>query len=503
MANLTTGVPSPTGGWVTSKALDSMLPNEALTLDNYIPNSLNVKLRNGSANHFTGIGGQVESLMEFNNGATSKLLVAGNSSIFDGTIEGTASSALTYASATAANFYTSDKWQHVMFKGHLFACNGEDKSIDFDGTSIQDTAWTGVDTKELKQVAVFKNRLYFVQKDTASFWYAPADSLFGALTEFDLSTVAPNGGKLVSVASFTRDGGDGSDDLFVAIFETGDVILYQGDDPSDADNWSLVGRYVIAAPIGDRCVIQVGGDLTVITEDGYISLGTVIGYARSRSDMTLSANISNYIRDLAGRTRDNFGWQPVLYYRGGYLVFNAPTSKTQNKFEQHCVNMVNGSWCRLTGLNGLCWTTFQNDLYFGDEDGNVVKADVGDNDRGSNIQGHIETSFNYFESRGVLKQFSQMRPLFRVKGVVPVQIGMNTDFRETGVPYITPSVASIGTPWGSPWGSPWSAVTTNVLEWRSVSAPAGYCASFILKTECQAEFVELNSIDVLFEQGAG
>jgi hypothetical protein len=486
------GVPSPTGGWVTNKPKDAMLPNEALVLENYIAQGLNVKVRRGSLNHITGLSAPVESLMEWNNGASAKLLVASGENIFDG---------LTATAVSLVGSLASAVWQHVNFKGRLFAVNGIDDAIDFDGTDIDVTAWTGIDTDKLINISVFKNRLFFVEKDTAKFWYAQGDSILGALASFDLSMVTPDGGKLVATATFTRDGGEGSDDLFIAIFETGDLIMYQGDDPSSADSWGLVGRYKIAPPIGYRCVNQVGGDLCIITEDGYISLGTVIGYARSRSDMVINFNIANYVRDLANRTKDTAGWQATLYYRGGFLLFNAPTGG--GKFEQHCVNMTTGAWFKITGWNGICWSLYKQDLYFGTRDGRVVKADTGYSDNGSNIKGHIETAFNYLDNRGIFKLFKMIRPLFTVKGSVPVQIGINVDYKNKGVPYLTSLVDYTITPWGSAWGSAWSPSENNINEWKGVSAQPAYCCSLIVKTDCQAEKIELNSIDVIYEAGGG
>lgn len=493
MSVFTGGIPSPTGGWVSNKPIDSMAPNEALVLDNYIPNSLNVNVRKGYEAHATGIGGEVKTIIDFNNGATAKLLVCGNASIFDGTDEGAVGTAL-------ATSFLEDAWQWVNFKGRVFAVNGADEAIDFDGTTISTTSWTGVDTENLINVSVFKNRLFFTEKDTAKFWYAAGDAISGALTAFDLSMVSPNGGYLVATASFTRDGGEGSDDLFMCIMQSGDVLVYQGDDPSDPTAWEIVGRYIIAPPIGRRCVSQVGGDLAVVTEDGYISIGTVFGYARSRSDTTLSNNIANYVRDLASRGRTLAGWQALLYYRGGYLLFNAPL--IGGKFEQHIVNMTTGAWSKLRDIPARCWGLFQNDLYFGSADGTVYKADTGYTDNGANIKTEFQSSFNYLESRGMIKLFKMIRPLFRIKGDVPISIGMNTDFRQKGITYTASLVDSESTMWGSPWGSPWSPLLVNKHDWRSVSPPQGYCCSVILKTDCKAQFLELNAIDVLYEGGA-
>ena len=55
-----------------------------------------------------------------------------------------------------------------------------------------------------------------------------------------------------------------------AFFMTsGEVIVYNGTNPAD---FTLVGVFNIAAPLSIRGVVKLGGDLIVMTKDGYMPL---------------------------------------------------------------------------------------------------------------------------------------------------------------------------------------------------------------------------------------
>jgi hypothetical protein len=43
--------------------------------------------------------------------------------------------------------------------------------------------------------------------------------------------------------NWTNDAGDGVDDYAAFVFSTGEVLVYQGDDPGSVNAWSLIGRF--------------------------------------------------------------------------------------------------------------------------------------------------------------------------------------------------------------------------------------------------------------------
>ena len=99
--------PAPTGGWNARDSLADMKPDQAVQLDNWFPQTSNVRIRRGFAQHATGVGaGAVATLIEFAAGTTRKLLAAGGGAIYDATNAGAAGAAL-------GSGFANDRWQHV------------------------------------------------------------------------------------------------------------------------------------------------------------------------------------------------------------------------------------------------------------------------------------------------------------------------------------------------------------------------------------------------------
>ncbi|MEK9894966.1 MAG: hypothetical protein VW518_00885, partial [Burkholderiaceae bacterium] len=206
-----------------------MKPTEAVTMENWYPSPSYVEFRGGSASHATGMTGNGKTLLVYNapNG-TNTMYCATSSGIYDVTSAGAVG-----ASKLAR---TNGKHQWTMFgdgtNNWLIGCNGVDDPVYFDGTtwtavdegtSPALTGYTNNDVQNFIAVNVFKGRLFLLPVQSLSFWYLAAGVAGGALTEFDLSGEAKRGGYLMAMATWTRDAGDGSDDVAVFLTSEGEA----------------------------------------------------------------------------------------------------------------------------------------------------------------------------------------------------------------------------------------------------------------------------------------
>lgn len=488
-------LPSVVDGWNARDAQDTIKPTEALVLDNFFPSESYVQLRRGHASHATGIGGDVETLMPYESGGTSVLLAAGNGSIFDASTAG----AVGTAKATGLG---EDKWQYVQFKQFLIAVNGTDTPSKFDGSTWSTTTFTGsgLTATDLINVGMFKSRLFLVEKNTQSFWYPAVNNISGATTEFDLSPLAPNGGDLLAVGTWSVDSGSGHDDLCVFVMGGGDVIIYQGTDPGDASAWSLVGVYRVADPIGYRCLLNLGSDLIIITEDGYVPISRIIGEG-DRSGAAITDKIRSAVVAAARSQSATWGWQAVYYPRGSMALFNYPTST--GTYQQHVLNTNTGAWCRFRGMNALCWATHDGDLYFGGTGGVVYQADTGTDDAGTDIDGDLKTGFHSF-GQPVLKRFTMIRPEVAAEGALPLAVDFSVDFKEVPTPYTPSTSTSSGSPWNtSPWNtSPWTQSTSMAETWHTAGKIGGN-ASVRVRTQTRYQSVWYHGCRFMFERTKG
>ncbi len=469
---------APVGGWDAVSSLANMPPERAITLDNWFPRPDSIEVRRGYAIHSGGMGASsaVESVMVYH-GTTSvmsKMFAAAGGQIWD----------VTTSSATVSNGTSlgNNRWQWVNFTtaggNFLWICNGADTPRYYNGTVWTNTNITGITPTDIIHVNAHKHRLWFVLRDSTKAAYLPVDSITGVASEFNLGAFFTKGGYLAAMATWTRDGGSGSDDYAVFISSRGQVAVYQGDDPTSAASWSQVGVYDIGPPIGRRCFTKVGGELALINVDGVVPLGLALSADRAQAQRSaMTASINNAMNEAAKAYASNFGWSLTVYSKGTMVLLNVPIAENTTA-HQYVMNTLTGAWCRFTGWDANTFQVFNDNLYFGGNDGRVYQADTGASDLYSPIDATGLAAFNYYKSRGVLKNFGFIRAVITTDASLRPAIGMATDYRNNaviGTPSISSSVAAVYDTaiWDA---AAYSIEGQTVADWQSLSVQ-GHCGA--------------------------
>lgn len=381
----------PLGGWDAKSPFTDMPKENAVVMDNVFPDASKLKSRGGYQEYSTGMTGNVETLFVYRpDSGTSKMFAANDGKIYDVTSGGA-------VGAAVKSGLNGNQWQYVNMGTSggrfLFACNGEDTAQTYNGTTWANTTLTGPTTSALVWCNLHQRRLWTGQSGSLSAWYGGTDAIAGAFTEFPLYAVANLGGYIMGMATWTRDAGDGQDDVAVFVTSEGQAIVYSGTDPSSDATWSLIGVFRIGKPIGRRFFVKAGGDLVLITEDGFVSLATILALDRAQSEKAaISAQINPKVNEVVQSSGGNFGWQPIIYPRGKMLIFNVPIDGDNS--HQYVFNTITRAPCRFTGMNANCWEVMDDNLFFGGKDGKVYQADTGTKDNGSNINCVVVPSFN-------------------------------------------------------------------------------------------------------------
>jgi len=490
---------APIGGLNTRDAVDLMPQTDAIRLDNFFPGSTDVSLRKGYTNHVTGLPSTVQSLLTYNSPTVNKLFAASNNAIYDVTSSGSVGSAV-------VSSMTNSKWESVNFTtsggSFLFIVNGADSARYYNGSSWTVPSINHITSSDIINITVFKERLFFVMKDSLKFAYLAVNSVSGNSTVFDLGSIFNKGGYLVTAGTLTRDGGSGSDDYIAFITSEGEVAVYQGTDPSSASSWALVGVFKIARPIGKRCIVNVGPELIVITESGFVPLTQMYAENESNYSKAISDKISGSILTAVTNFKSTFGWEALIYPKGQFGLFNVPNG-VSGEFVQFVVNLSTGAWGRFTGQDAYCWGLLNGDLYFG---GNtkVYKADNGLSDAGVQIQGNAKTAFVYYGGRGTSKRFTAIRPIVSSDADLPVSIGFDVDFNDGTSTYTPSSATTTGADWDTAtWDvAEWAGTIASQLVWRSV-ADIGWNAAIRIQTSTQAQSIKWHSVDIYYEKGVG
>lgn len=416
-------VDAPVAGWDAFNTLDNMAPNAASVLDNLIPRAGSVETRKGHAEWFdTGTGLPVETTATLREGSTHKLLVVSNGGVWEVTNDDES----TLRNLAVAGTYSNSRFQVSTFRKFdettcMILTNGEDTTQiyqfnsvagDYELNDIVDTGYTAPDSSTIPSAegdgygsaafigsVVFKGRVFYWKDDDDSIYYAQAGSYQGEITRFELGTVIRKGGKVVWAIGWTQsDSGDGKDDFLAIGYSTGEILVYQGDDPDPGGFFELIGKFYTSEPLGPRGVMNLGNDAVVMTRDGYINLSTVIQDGRVTDYTQFGKPIYRAVVDRTRTGFGRFGWECLLYPSDGLAIFNVPL--TFASYEQHVLNITTGAWCRFRDLNMLCMVFHADELVGGGVQGKVYRLLVGTNDDGRAIQYTALTAYNDFGEPG-------------------------------------------------------------------------------------------------------
>jgi len=497
-------LPAPTKGWVAINNVALGEPGTALILENFFPKADTVELRGGWAQHSdTTETTPVNTLMAYHGTSANKLFAVSNDTIYDVTSS--------TASASSITTLTSSKMQHVNFStsgGHyLFCVNGADTAKHYNGSAWATPSITGTTSDNFSHVNVYKSRLYFVVKNSLKFAYLPTGSIAGAATTFELGDVFSRGGTLVAMGTYTGDGGVGPDDRAVFLTSQGQVAFYSGSDPSDANDWNLIGVFDMARPLGTRCMVKVGGDLYINTEIGILPLSQALKTdPAALGTIAITQNIAQEINLAARRYKTNFGWQIIAYPKGKMAIMNVPISEGVSQV-QYVMNTQTGAWCKFTNQDANCWEVMDGRLFFGGNNGKVYEADSAGSDGGADIVGDLQTHYDPFGQQSRLKYWKMIRPIIYTAGQTSPQIGLNVDYTSahpTGT--IQAATANVTTWGGSTWGGgTWAGGLSLSAKWRAITDKPGYVAAvrMVARANGQGNPIQLqvNGFDITYELG--
>ncbi len=500
-------IPAPLGGWNARDSLANMEPMDAVTLINMFPTVSSLTMRGGYTKHATGLDGNVQSIMVYNDGTGSEMFAATSTGkIYDTTSSGA-------VGAAVVSGLTNGIWEYTNITtsggSYLYAVNGVDKPQLYNGTTwtaidgASTPAITGVTTTDLSNITLFKNRIWFIEKDTLKAWYLPTSSVGGAAQYLDLSAIAKFGGHLVDLDTWTLDAGYGVDDNLAFVTSNGEVILYRGTDPASASTWALIGVWKLGSPIGNRCMLKWGGDLLILTYDGLMPMAASLQSSRLDPRVALSDKIQGAIAAATtayGGNHAAVGWQIVYTAKNNAVWINVPVADGQQ--EQYVMNTITKSWAQFTGWPAFCWEIYEDNPYFG-ADGYVAKAwDTTYADDTANITTTTLQAFNYMGARGVKKYFTRARPTLFSNGNPTIGVGMNIDFDTSDT---TASVTFASTSYGvwdtGLWDSAlWGADLSVQNLWLGITG-IGYCGGLQMKTASKGIQIQWTSTDVVYQTG--
>jgi hypothetical protein len=407
-----------------------------------------------------------------------------------------------HAPVRLATSFNDDRWQTALYSDRLFFVNGTDNPQVYNGSTVSAIVWSGSGLSadnDLINIALVRNRLWFCEKEKARVWYGAIGQITAAspLTVFDLQQIA-SGGICMAIGSWSRDAGDGADDMTVFVMSTGEILIYQGDPGS---TFSLIGKYWTGAPpIGRQCLFKIGGELMVITSLGLLPVSAAIGgVALDLSRIDPWGKIAAGIVADAVLDSGNAGWHGVLH--AGIVYINVVQTEAALS-KQWVINTRNGACATYSGWQPSSMASFNGELYFGSMAGGFVRLVGGEDDDGEAITANANCAFTFPTQGQRNNLFTAIRPVMDAEGTVSGLIGVDTNFVTR-----TLSGASVSliedpstTPWGSEWGSPWGSSGGARPNWFSIQGE-GRSVSVRMRAVNTALNCRWYSTDLLFKPG--
>lgn len=477
-------------GWIANQALAQ--PNAkkpdgsplwgASVLDNMYPSADGPVLMRGSATYATlGAGGSpVRSLFAYNVGTVDRMFASTDDAIYDITtvlspinmligaggddVIGTEDDDILGVSSTdgmdVVTGQTGGNWISVQFATaggtYLRLVNGEDSPLVYDGIDFVDSpllvftdAPEPTDPANLSYVWAYKQRLFFIMKDTLDAYYLPVDTIGGDLTRLPLGGVFQRGGSLLFGASWSLDAGHqgGLSEQCIFVTTEGEVAVFQGANPSSASDWQKVGVYQIGRPRGNKAWVRDGGDIIVATSIGYVRLSEAIRRELAALGPTAVSYPIETAWNNAVETRSD-PWACEIWASKQMAIVAIPTP-TGAVPEWFIANVRTGAWARRLNWDALCVLVFRERLFYGTPQGTVVEANITGLDQGSAYTG---TCVPLFHDLGTPASF-KITELVRAVGITPVPAGVNVSMQVDYVVDLPPAPTALPVPTGAQWGN--------------------------------------------------
>jgi hypothetical protein len=344
----------------------TMAQDFAVELVNYMPPTTTFTVRPG-IKRICGIEGQVRGIYSY----TTGLVEDYGAHWYLSTIEYGAASLLLVKSIDTKgqiNFFSLDpvtlKIENLgtissamyndecaMYKHSLFFTSGQSgtaMNLYAQGKGLADFSLRigeegQTEISDMTNICIFKKNLFMSGNNSLNVYYIPATKAdvysnqsawkmfenlfspqFGA--SFSIDEVSQNGGSIIKLTTISRAGSDTVSCYLAIITDQGEIVLFDGEDPSDDTKWSVIGRFQIPPPLNKFAFTEMDGDYIVATKNGLISLRHIIFGQQSQLTEALEYRLMSLFSEYMFRMPSMVDFIGLYYHpRNRLLIFNVPT----------------------------------------------------------------------------------------------------------------------------------------------------------------------------------
>lgn len=436
-----TTIPAPVGGVDARTILANGDPLYCIYSYNLLPHEYGLRVRNGYREWAIDVPNDfgVTTIIPFggtdDDSTNDRLFAVSNLGIYDVTTSGAApvlkldfsdvgngGDTSDLAGRGVYTFFITEAGDEYLY--YADSANGLFQYSEVTDTWARATGITGPNLASINFVTTHKDQLWMIERDSTLAWYLPQTQVGGTATDFDFGGKFKHGANLAGLFNWTIDGGAGVDDYLVAVSRAGDVMPYQGTNPSDADNWSLVGQWSIGTiPKGSRFGSQEGGNLHLLSIYGLTSMDEIIvgvdgKNARAQSE---AGKVAILLRKDMERYIKFDGWQINYLPAIGALLIETP-QRSNGEYLQYARSVTVNGWGFWRDVPMQCFDEWDGKVYLGTSDGRVMVMDTFvDNAmlspppqglNGVPVKFSILSNFQNFGQPALFKRGKYVRPQF-------------------------------------------------------------------------------------------
>lgn len=303
-----TGLPLPLAG-VYTKARAAQVQNlYATELLNLRSNGVSLETRPGIT--WSGDASTVLRRIPFEFGGVSRY------------IEITASGATCGAHSLTRAFAAAAIW--ATNSGFVLIADGNGLPVRYSADGFAVAAFTaaeGPSPATCDGILSHHDRIYLWKTDgDLEFLVGDVGAVQGEMARFNLGALGNITGSIKCAVSLTLDAGHGMNDVLCIITTTGQMVIYEGLDPTDEQDWRLTARIEGAAPVGPRAFCQIGADAWMLTAQGPVSIGQAV----RESVLALVSDLARPVADdiAAAVESGTAEWQMFMARDGSMVVIN-------------------------------------------------------------------------------------------------------------------------------------------------------------------------------------
>lgn len=311
----------------------------------------------------------------------------------------------------------------AFISSHAVMVDGNGAPVLFNGTRFSDGVFstqTALSADEFDGVIAHQDRLFFWKAaDELDFYYGDVGAITGGLDRFPLGRLGNITGSIICLHSVTVDAGHGMNDTLAVFTTTGKIIVYEGLNPGDPQDWRQLTRISAARPISKDSFIQVGSDLWMLTAAGVVSVTQTV----RDSSLALVNTVSRPIQDkLVAQLAEGGDWSMHLTADATGVIINRVFN---GKASQFIYRTDTNTWLE-TDYPAKAWHNFGLKTQFTALDGRLATLD----DAGSfQITARwVSSWFRLPRSGGI----TFLKPTIIAKGPLEVTVTLLSDHDTTG-----------------------------------------------------------------------